>query len=254
LISSTCEWGHLYAYCSRSLYLLTRVQFTSNLSIIVQLFFIMRHAFLSVILLFFVTQSFADSPLTSIDFKKAYQDVEIVKLAATKQGILTEDLMGFLIDNTQQIQFKIALINELGWDINGKKNAGLLISYLLQKKLFATEEAILENADGDLLICIAYLKAMDNYFNVHDALAWAKKAKQKADKSYTVQMIGAIIEAQIYLGSNWCKVYKTVRKVERRKGVKRDMDAKAADLIFIYIDGYKKCCGCRLFKKSRCVL
>ena len=85
-------------------------------------------------LFIFNSSLYADSPLTSTDISKAYQALPIVQLAAQKAGVLTPDLMDYLIDTNNPIEVKIAVINQLGWAVEGKKNAPLFYNYLKRKK------------------------------------------------------------------------------------------------------------------------
>ena len=118
---------------------------------------------------------FADSPLTSTAFSKAYKDSKIVQLASQAEGKLNKELMDYLIDKKNPIELKVALINELSWDFNGKNNSELLSEYLKKNKN-------INKASADILICYAYLKALDNYFEVDEAITYAQKLKLRIRK------------------------------------------------------------------------
>ena len=76
---------------------------------------------------------FADSPLTSTPISEAYKDSKIVQLASTTEGRLTIELMNYLNESMHPVEFKIAVINELGWDFNGKDNSTVFYEYLKKK-------------------------------------------------------------------------------------------------------------------------
>jgi hypothetical protein len=186
----------------------------------------------------FITQNlFADSPLTSTDISKAYKDSKIIQLASRAKGKLNNKLLNYLTNSKNPIELKIALINELGWDIDGKNNSTVFYEYLKKKNLTDIDEA-----NADILICLAYLKALDNYFDVEEAIIYAKKAKSKNDKSYTINIICAIIEAQKAMDSNWCEVYNLTNNVRINKNLILDMKEDAANIIFEYMDLYKDDC------------
>lgn len=63
-----------------------------------------------------VVPGFADSPLTSTDFYRAYLDVPIVKKAADNPKQLTEDEMEFLFDDENPLDVRLAIINAIGFD------------------------------------------------------------------------------------------------------------------------------------------
>ncbi len=69
------------------------------------------------------------------------------------------------------------------------------------------------------LISYAYLKAMDNYFEVDEAISFAGKAKTKNPGSYTINMIVALLKAQKALNylDQWCKVYNLTKSVREEK-------------------------------------
>lgn len=185
----------------------------------------------------------ADSPLTSTEISRAYQDVGIVKAAANSGGLLTPKLMKYLAHPRKPIDIKMAVINQLGWDINGKNNAELFFNYLNPAGKYPDMAAWMQGASGDLLICMAYLKGLDNYFDVADAAVMARKAKAKSGPSYTVHIICALIEAQYAFDSDWCEVYQLTDRVRQNTALRQDMRPVAVDIIFEYMDLYEESCA-----------
>ena len=181
---------------------------------------------------------FADSPLTSTNFSKAYKDSEIIQLASKTEGKLTIELMDYLSNNKNPIELKIALINELGWRFGGKNNSTIFYNYLKEKSKLED----INEADANILICYAYLKALDNYFDVEDAIIYAKKAKSKNEKSYTINIICALIEAQKAMDSDWCEVYNLTNNVRINNTLNQDMKKDSISIIFDYMDIYKYNC------------
>ena len=145
-----------------------------------------------VIGLLFNQNLLAGSPLTSTNIHEAYKDSAIIQLALKTEGKLTFALMNYLSDTKKPIELKIALINALGWDFNGKNNSTLFYEYLKENQNLKD----INETSADILICYAYLKALDNYFDVDDAIKFAQKAKLKKKNSYTINIICALIEAQ----------------------------------------------------------
>lgn len=189
--------------------------------------------------LLFSQTLFADSPLTSTNFSEAYADSKIVELASTTEGILTIELMDYLNQSMHPIELKMAVINEIGWSFNGHNNADLFIEYLQEKNGFKDKDEFLQQASADLLISMAYLKAMDNYFNVAEAVVYAKEAKSKNKESYTINIICALIEAQNAFDTDWSEVYNKTNEVRNNRSLNRDMKEDAVKIIFDYMDLYK---------------
>jgi len=185
-----------------------------------------------------ITQNlFADSPITSTTISKAYKNSKIIQIASKAKGKLTDELMDYLIDKRNPIELKMALINELGWEFNGKNNSEVFAEYLKKNKV-----KNINKASADILICFAYLKALDDYFNVEEAITYAQKAKAKNKKSYTIHIICALIEAQKAMDDNWCEVYTLTNDVRTNENLIKDMREEAVAIIFEYMDLYKDYC------------
>jgi hypothetical protein len=185
----------------------------------------------------------ADSPLTSTDLSSAYANEKIIKKAADKNGILTADLMKYLTKKSNPIAVKIAIINKLGWDIKGKNNAEIFLNYLQKKMKFKNLQDFKNRADADLLICYAYLKGLDNYFDVKESMSFAQEARKKDNKkSYTINIVCGLIEAQNGFSGDWCEVWKSTDKVRKNKSLNQDLKEDVVKNIFEYMDLYKEEC------------
>ena len=134
---------------------------------------------LTLLILFFTDSVIlADSPLTSTDFSSEYLTESIIVKASKTNGLLTEELMNYLTVDNNPISIKVSIINKLGWDTHGKNNSSIFLKYLKSKKRYSTLEDFLKNGTSDELLCMSYLKAMDNYLNVKDAIRyWTRRIK-----------------------------------------------------------------------------
>lgn len=186
-------------------------------------------------------KAWADSPITSTYFADEYFDVPIMGTAIKANGKITTELMDYLVNSKNPVDVKLAIINELSWDISGKKNAEIFEEYLYKNTKFKNYNQLLKKADADILICLAYLKAMDDYNHPENALVIAKKAQAKNKNSYSIQFIRSIIEAQVNF-DDWCKVYTITHAVRENKKLKKDMRASAIIKAHEYCDGYKEYC------------
>lgn len=185
---------------------------------------------------------FADSPLTSTDFSKAYLNESIIAQASNAKGVLTDQLMDYLIDQNKPIAIKMALINKLGWNSKGKSNSLRFFTYLNEKRGYVNEADFIVSAKGDELLSMAYLKAMDNYFVVDEAIKYAEFALKCNKQSFTYQIIAALIKAQKSLDDDWCKVYRLADVVRKNTSLKKDIKTEAIAIIFEYMEGYKDNC------------
>jgi hypothetical protein len=207
---------------------------------------------------------FGDSPLTSTAFSEAYLSEPIVMAAARARGKITKQIMEYLADQAKPIGVKVAVINKLSWDINGKNNANLFLDYLRENSNdsisrvallvsdslrfvnsdsagFSFKDPFIETLEADELLCYAYLKALDNYFNVESALEYAEMAVQKRPDSYTFCIITALIQAQNISqgGIENCDIYNVCKYVKEDLSLKQDLKEEAVKIIFDYMDLYK---------------
>ncbi len=190
------------------------------------------------VLVFLSITAFADSPLTSTDFADAYSGEPIVIAASNTNGALTNELMDYLTDRKNPVALKMAVINKLGWNISGKNNSQVFMNYLMKKYRFDTAEKFPKKAKRDDLLVMAYLKALDNYFEVDDAVELAEKALKKNKKSRTYNLIVGLIRAQKAFRGNWCEVFQITDRVRKNEKLKNDIKPEAVKIIYDYMDIY----------------
>ena len=203
----------------------------------------MRNVVLSLFLLLGVVfKSQADSPLTSTYFAETYNDEDIVNQALLAKGQLTTLLMDYLINESNPIAVKLAVINALGWQYEGKNNCATFLKYLGKKKKMKTPEKVLKKGSAHIIICMAYLKAMDDYFDVREAAKWSKVAQEKDPRSYSLNLIAAVIQAQVAFDTDWCQVFQLTDAVRNNTNLEVDMRDQSAAIIFNYMDLYQSSC------------
>lgn len=201
-----------------------------------------KNLLLYICFFFIANNSFADSPLTSTPFYKGYINIAMIKTAAKSNGTITEQQLQFLTNSKNPIAIKLALINGLGWDTKGKSNAPKYLAYLFKKQPLLNYKNFYNKATATQLICYAYLKAMDDYFNVKSASVFARQAMLKAPTTYSIHLIGTLIQVQGAKQNNWCSVYTKINQVRTNKKLQLDMRLISAAAVFGYTDGYKEYC------------
>lgn len=187
--------------------------------------------------LLLLTPVYADSPITSTDFYTAYLDVEIVNTAES-EGIVNSEIAKYLSSPENPIDVKAAVINALGWDFEGKSNADGYAKLVFGKSV---KDLDLNNLSGDQLFCLGYLMAMDDYFNVDNAIPILEKANSKMADSLTVSLITAVVKAQKAMDDteNWNEVWELVAGgVIYDKDLKQDLRPEAGKIIFDYMSLY----------------
>lgn len=182
-----------------------------------------------------------DSPLTSTEFNRPYSDEPAVIEAGN--GILTPSLAGYLADERNPIDLRMAVINRIGWNTEGTVNDSLFLEYLKGTRGYNDLNDLLERGSADELLCMAYLAAMADYFDVTLATQIAEKALAKNSGSFTFNIICALIRAQTKaLEFEWCEVYHLSNRVREDNSLVQDMKPEALVWIYDYMDGYQQYC------------
>ena len=203
----------------------------------------MKKIFLILLLTLTFNSAFADSPLTSTSFYNAYMDIPLVKKTSKSKGILTDEVFEYL-NSKNSIDKKIALINALKWNIKGKKNAAIYSKKLLLLKDY-TSTNFYHKGTAEELICYSYIKSLDSYFDVKEAIIFSNRAVKLNHNSYTIAIINQLIKAQSLSQNEWCKVYNEMNTIKENKKLVLDFRKQASSIIFNYIDTYKKYCTVR---------
>ena len=186
----------------------------------------------------------ADSPLTSTNFAENYNDHPMVQMALNlsddSDTNIPVSMLDFLADKKSPIDVRLAVINAISWNFNGKTSGQQLFEYLSKRYKAQTADKIAKKVDAGTLAVYAYALAMSNYFEVEEAQKLAHKAvKKDKSKSFSVAFITSLIDAQIYLDSDWSMVYKVVNDVLHDGSLHLDMRQEAIDSVMDYIGEYK---------------
>ncbi len=193
---------------------------------------------------FFATPkaAYADSPLTAIDFSKAYTHEPMVQEALSSNGILTSSLLAYITDDFNPIGVKLACIRALGFEVAGKNNYSLLLSYLSEKNNYHIGDPLLYELSADTILCMAYVKGLDQCFEVTEALYLARLARAKAPNSYAIHLVTAMIESQQFQKPDWCMVNRVSDSVRNYPGLQHNLNPLAIQMVFDYMDSYKEYC------------
>jgi hypothetical protein len=204
-----------------------------------------RNRFFTMLLLsLMASTALADSPLTSTNIAQAYANEQLVQDGMACKGNITPELCLKLNEKAVPIALKIAAINAVSW-VYGEYagNAEQFLSVNSGTNGFASLEELLEHGTAHQLICYAYLRALDDYDDVTEALAVAAKALERAPGSLAIAMIHGLIKAQHAFGTDWCLVYESTNQVrQQRSRYNYDFSAAAMAIIFKYMDLYEDDC------------
>jgi hypothetical protein len=201
------------------------------------------------ILILLISQyTFADSPLTSTEFYRAYTNIPLVQDAMKCKGKMTKTMLEYIYADTNTLEIKLAIINAIGWNVKGLKNSQTFFKYVMNKKSYKTDfggdyTAFKWYATRDELICFSYLKAMDNYFELADAFDIAREAQRKYTDSFAVNMIYNLIKAHgLTAYGESCYASKIFSTLKNNPKLNMDMKNEAIPFVFEYMDDIGKNC------------
>jgi hypothetical protein len=202
---------------------------------------------LLIVILLISQYTFADSPLTSTDFHKAYMEVSLVQDALKCKGNMTNEIIEYIYDDKNPLDVKLAIINAIGWNTKGLSNSKKFFMYVMNKRKYkdfsGDYTAFRWYATSDELICYAYMKAMDNYFDVVEAFVIAGDVLKKSPDSFAVSMIYNLIKSQglTDFGEN-CYASKMFLTLKDNPKLKMDMRKESMSYVFEYMDYIGKDC------------
>lgn len=208
----------------------------------------MKKTLLLILFTFSINSVFADSPLTSTDFYKAYMDVPIVQEASLSKGTITNEMMEYIDDDANPLEIKLGIINAIGWEHKGIMVSKMYFMFVMNKKKYKTEFggdfiAFKWNASRDELICFSYMKALDNYFDVTDAFEMAGEAVRKYPDSFAVNMIYNLIKSQgLTSFGEYYYASKLFLTLKDNPKLKMDMKKESLSYVFEYMNEIGKNC------------
>lgn len=194
-----------------------------------------------VLLLGFVAPVRADSPVTSTPFAEAYNDFEIVQKARQK-GVMTLEIASHLSSASIPVDLKAAILNALGWDTEGRRNAEFYLYYLALTYRKPLDQISLNLFNADEVFALGYLTLMDDYPHPDRALPILAEGLKRRPDSFTVAVIGALARGQKAMESDWCQVWKLTEAVYGNDNLQNDMRQPAKKIILDSMVLYRDSC------------
>lgn len=175
-------------------------------------------------------------------------DIPMIDKASKSQGILSNDMIKYLQNDSIKIDCKLALINAIGWN-HKNKNSLTYLSSLIERKNYTSEfindgyTLLKSYGTAEEQICYAYLKALDNYFDITSAFEMSETAIRKSD-SYAVNMIHLLIKVHgLFLLNETCYGTQLSSSFKKKTTFVNDMRPSANILVFQYINELEAACA-----------
>ena len=184
--------------------------------------------------------AWADSPITSTDFAKAYQDVPIVAGTLALNGnVVTTSLINYLINDENPVDVKVAAINAVAFD---KDVYTPMMDNLKAKFNTNSEITVLGKIGASTHTALAYARARCYYLDLSEAYILGYSAFLKDPDGFTTNMVYALMLTTDVLSRDFCQVYKICNAVVTNSQLKQDMRPQAITMMMEYINLYKNDC------------
>lgn len=197
---------------------------------------------------------YADSPLTSTDLTKGYENDEMVQYAKAAGGDLDDRLLDFLLDDNNALSRRLVVVNAIGWEegITESRTYDFLVALSDQLSmdldmLTANDPEDLQDIiSGETFLCLAYMAALENHLEspavLFDLIEVAYNDAQ-VRKSFAAMTVIGLMRAQHYMDYDWCMVYEQTDVLrQNQSSFKMDLSKEAYSDVFEYMDLYADYC------------
>jgi hypothetical protein len=201
------------------------------------------------LLLFFLLggyNSYADSPLTSIDFWTIHSENFTVQNAFSNQK-MDKSTIDFILDENNTLEMRLSVINAIGWKFkSNNKNSTALLNSILKKYKVNSIDSLFEIKHIDILTCYTYSLALDNYKKVDNIIPLSIKVSNLDSNNFYSKYIATLIKSQKYaLSFQWCNVHLIFKELRKADYFNSKYGKRLYDKTFDYIDIYDKYCPAR---------
>lgn len=190
--------------------------------------------------------SYADSPLTSIDFWTIHTENFTVQNAFRNQK-MDKSTIDFILDENNSLEIRLSVINAIGWKFkSNNKNSTALLKSILKKYKINSIETLFNVNHIDVLTCYTYSLALDNYKNVDNIIKLSNRVLNLDPNNFYSKYIATLIKSQKYtLSFQWCNVHLVFKELRKAEYFNSKYGKRLYDKTFEYIDIYDKDCPAR---------
>ena len=182
---------------------------------------------------------FADSPITSTDFYRAYLDLPIV-IKAESHGVIDLEIADYLHSASIPLDLKAAVVNALSWGPEEKRNAEFFSYYLALEYGVPLDRLYPERISPTDLFCLGYLTILDDYFEPSYGLLLMDLALEHFEDSMVASIVTALARAQdLVMGEDSYDLWPVIEEVITNQSLRRDFRPLAMEIIVDYMSLYR---------------
>ena len=202
-----------------------------------------KNFYLLFFFLFLSYNSYADSPLTSIDLWTIHTEDFTVRNAFRNQK-MDKSTIDFILDENNSLEIRLSVINAIGWKFkSNNKNSTALLKSILKRYKVNSINSLFDVNHIDILTCYTYSLALDNYKNVDNIIQLSSKVSNLDPNNFYSKYIATLIKSQKYtLSFQWCNVYLVFKELRKADYFNSEYGKRLYDKTFEYIDIYDKDC------------
>ncbi len=190
----------------------------------------------------FVSFMNAQTPVTLTSFHSNFSQLEEVQ-TILQMGVLDGKSAYFLMDENNPIDQKAAIINALVDSDRDSDNANTFSMFVARKYGANFQDMDLNLLSAHELFCMGYLTIIDEKGSPELALPIFEIAIQKDAKSYTIQLINALANAQSSINQkDNCTAWNTFSAVATSTSYTNDLDANIKNELNNAMSTYKEGC------------
>ena len=182
---------------------------------------------------------FADSPITSTNFYRAYLDLPIVD-RAKNHGVIDLEIAEYLHSESIPLDLKAAVMNALSWGPEEKRNAEFFSYYLALEYGLPLDRLYPERISPSDLFCLGYLTILDDYFEPSYGLLLMDLALEHYEDSMVASIVTAFARAQdLVMGEDSYDLWPVIEEVITDQSLRRDFRPLAMEIIVEYMSLYR---------------
>lgn len=181
------------------------------------------------------------SPLEAIRIESFYKDHPMVQQSLQSHGKITAEISDFLINSSEDINHKLAIINALGMKVSSHANTDTLnVAICKEYQIQSVYQLSNTRANAELMASYAYLMAMESSFDVQKAHDLAQRARRLQPDNQTIEFVYALLNAQMAFGTDYCDLFNSFQKISKK--AIPNLNPDVLKLAMDYADLYKSYC------------
>jgi len=185
---------------------------------------------------------FAGPQIINVSFYEAYRFNETVQYAENL-GVIDGKIAAYLMDESEPLVEKAAVINTMQWDKESNTNTDTYKMFLGRKYGVGYENLEYIILNGDELFCLGYMMLLDEKIAIAEAINVLGMAAKSNSTSYVTNLFYTLAKSQVLLNDKQdCDAWTQCNAARVNTTLTKDINDQAINLIFEVVDLYQNSC------------